>query len=517
MPSAPSQAPSALRAGLLLVLLLLGAALLRAPGITSPPTDIHHVRQSDTASIARNFAREGVDLLHPRIDWAGPDAGTVESELPLYGALTALGWRIVGGHPTAWPRALSTLAWLLGGLGLLTLVRRRLDGPAWAYLALYLLSPLAIAFTRTIQPDALAIALLLWALERADRSGDRAGRGAAAAAGVLVGLAVAGKGTLAFAAPLAVLLAVGRGGPGAFARAALVGIVGAAIPAAWYVHASQTLGAEGASFGIWGAGAHKWAGVAILLDPTTWRALLGTLVVHTLTPVGVVLVIAGGAAARRQSALRPWVVGLALSGACMVAVAEGFRLHNYYQLMLLPFASVLAGAGGLELARRARTAPRGLAFALAVLLLLLSALSGLRGVSFLQDALRRDSRIEIAGLALGYVVPPGRAVVVVDQHPQTLLYAIDRRGWHRSQVDYGAVLEFEDLGAEYLLLTETSPSWSDPGLLSALEDERPLVARSPGWLLFQLQRQRRTAAKVEPPSPDLPAGSGDAVQEGEEP
>ncbi len=497
-------------ATMLLLLLVVGAALLRLPGLASPPTDIHHVRQADTASIARNFWREGVDLLHPRIDWAGPDAGTVESELPLYAAATAGLWRVVRAPNPAVPRSLSALCWGIGALALFLLVRRRLEGPAWAYLGLYLLSPLAIAFSRTIQPDALALALLLLAMERADAAGDRdeGGLGAALLAGVLGGLAVAGKGTVAALGPLLVLLAVGRGGRAATVRAIALSTPLLGIPLAWYAHAHLHLGIDGATFGLWGARAHKWGSASIWLDPETWRALGGTLLTLTLTPLGAVLTLAGGLAARREPGLRPWALGLASGLGAAVLLAEGFRLHSYYQLMLVPFASVLAGAGVVDLWGRAAAASWAARSASLAVLLGLGALSILQGLAFEREALRRDERIEVAAVALSYVVPPGRSVVVVDRHPQTLLYAIDRRGWHRSAVSYGDVVEFEELGAEYLLLTDSSPSWNDSGLLSSLQDERPLVARSRGWLLFQLQRQ----------TPRRPArASDDPLDEGEEP
>ena len=530
MPSDPVPAPRRAGASLLLVLLLVGAALLRLPGLGSPPTDIHHVRQADTSSIARNFYRDGVDLLRPRIDWAGPDAGTVESELPLYAAATAGLWRAAGTTDPAWPRALSVLSWMLGALALWRLVRRRLEGPAWPYLALYLLSPLAIAFSRTVQPDASAVALLLWSLERCDAAGDRDGGGLGAAlwGGLLGGLAVAAKGTLGFAAPMLLLLAVGRGGKGASLRAAATALLTLTLPALWYAHAHANLGVDGATFGLWGSGAHKWGGPAIWADLGTWRALVGTLLTLTLTPLGAVLVGAGVLAARLEAGLRPWVLGLGLGLGTMVVLAEGFRLHNYYQLMLVPFASVLAGAGARWAAARAREGGAAAA-GMVVLLLALGALSAWQGLAFARDALRRDSRIEVAGLALSYVVPANHAVLVVDEHPQTLLYAIDRRGFHRSTVSYGDVLQLEDLGAEYLVITETSPSWSDPGLMTALEDERPLVARSPGWLLFQLQKERprrvrpvtSTEAAVEGEGAEggdeAPAGSGHPLDEGQEP
>jgi len=135
-------------------LLLLAVGLgVRLWGVTHAPLDGHHVRQTDTASMARIMCREGIDLFYPRIHWAGLGAGTVESELPLYAALTAASWRQANARCTCnpvWPRLLSVALWLLGGVALAWWARRRLNGPVWPALVLYTLSPLAVVFSRSI-------------------------------------------------------------------------------------------------------------------------------------------------------------------------------------------------------------------------------------------------------------------------------------------------------------------------------------------------------------------------------
>lgn len=500
--------------------LLVAGVCLRLPGLASPPTDIHHVRQSDTAEIARNFVAGGIDLLHPRVGWGGEDPVLVESELPAYAALVALGWVVAGQESAAWARGVSVVGWLIGGLGLWLWVRRRLPGPAHAYLVLYALSPLAIAHSRTMQPDALAVGLLLLALERADASAER-GIGAALLAGLLGGLAIAGKGSLGFFAFLlpALILARGQRQIGRLACAA-VGLV--LLPLAWYLHAHTNLTAEGASFGLWGAGSHKWGGAEVWLDVATWRSIGGTLVTQALTPAGLLLAGAGLLEARRQPELRPFALALPLFAVAVLLVTDGFRLHNYYQLALVPFGSVLAGAGLLALLPQADgPAAR---WALGVTLILLLGLSAALGVGFLTEALRRDTRVEILGLALGVVVEEGNSVVAVDRHPQSLLHAMDRRGWRRSTVHFGEVTALEARGADYLLLTDTSTSWSDLDLLRQLEDGRALAARSQGWLLFRLGRPlvsarpapRPTAPRGPEPTGTLPAASGGAAEGGVE-
>ena len=62
----------------------------------NPVADLHSWRQADTAAVARNYAREGIDLLHPHYD----DLTSLESgienpqglryvEFPIYNAMVA--------------------------------------------------------------------------------------------------------------------------------------------------------------------------------------------------------------------------------------------------------------------------------------------------------------------------------------------------------------------------------------------------------------------------------------------
>ncbi len=463
---------------------------LRLVAIDNRPLDAHHVRQSDTSSIARVMAREGVDLLHPRIAWAGAGAGTVESELPLYAAMVALSWRVFGEGPGAyaWPRLLSVLWWLIGGVALALWVRRRLPGPAWPALLLYTLSPLALVFSRNIQPDAMGVALMLWAMLAADRS--REARGPAAllglvvAAAALLGLAVAAAGKAVFWAPLVLVLVVLRADRWRLPAAALLVAVAAGIAAAWFWHARVHLGAEGATFGFWGYAAHKWGATATWLDIATWRYIIGTLVAHALTPAGVLLCAAGAILARRDRELAVFGGGLALGGLAMAVATEGFGLHDYYQLSLVPFASVLAGAA-LAAGWRARTDRRVMAaLALVGMATLVSVPVGARYVS---RSLAQDARVARVIAEVGTVMPVQQSLVVLDWHPQTILHGLDRRGWHRGAADAAELRQLRTHGADFLLITDTSPSHGDPALADWVGGRWPAVARGNGWNLYRMQ------------------------------
>lgn len=49
-----------------LSVLVLLAFVPRLRGISSQPTDWHAFRQSDTASVTREYVKHGIDLLHPK-------------------------------------------------------------------------------------------------------------------------------------------------------------------------------------------------------------------------------------------------------------------------------------------------------------------------------------------------------------------------------------------------------------------------------------------------------------------
>jgi len=483
------------RAALILGLVVLLGVLLRLPGLNTPPLDGHHVRQADTASMARIMARDGLTLWTPRIGWAGPEAGPVESEFPIYTAVVGAGWALLGSEPAWVPRSLSLLAWLLGGLGLYRLVRRRLrDTPSGLLLALYALSPLAVLFSRSIQPDALATALLLWSWERADAAGDgdRPGPKLVLAA-VLAGLAIASKGPIACWLPV-LAYAAWPGLERLKGRDTLVVVALAVLPpVVWYLRAHQ-LGADGASFKLWGPGSGKWTSISALASASSWAALARNSVILALSPLASALIVLGVAASHDRPVARVSVAGLAATIAAILALLPAFAAHEYYFLPLLPFASVLAGLGahrGWRLLQGEGTpAARLVGGASAVAL---AALTAWTSAQYLQWGWAPDTRIAAIEASVAQVLPMHTALVVVDRHPQTLLYALDQTGWHRERIDLAELRDLRRWGAEALLLTDTSASWDQPGLSRDLLVRHPLVARGQGWSLYRLDVEHGSA------------------------
>jgi hypothetical protein len=332
------------------------------------------------------------------------------------------------------------------------------------------------------------VAFLLLALERADAASDRPRAwGSIVAAGGFAALAIAVKGTTAFFVVLVpVLLVMRAGGPGMLGAAVASGL--AFVPAAaWYWHAHAHLGVDGASFGVWGGEAGKWGSVRIWLDVGTWRSILGTLVVHAATPLGFAAAVLGASRMRREPELRPFVLAGAAAVVSALVVAQGFRIHNYYQLAWLPFVSVLAGAGAWAVIQRvgdrAGAVERALVLALAIAL---GGWSILAGRGFVQKSLEIDPRMGATAPIVAAFVPPEAGIIVVDRHPQSLLYAMDRRGFHRTGTTMREVLQLQFLGAEFIYVSASaSAQWM--GLVAHLVDTEVALARGYDWWLFALR------------------------------
>lgn len=482
--SRPSWSPSAVAPILGLVLVGL---LLRGWGLDQPPVDAHHVRQADTAWMARLMVESGLDLARPRVGWAGPLAGTVEAELPLYPALVAAGWGLGSGPPSpVIPRVISLLAWLLGGGALLRLLRRHARGqPPALGLLLYALAPLAVLQSRAIQPDALALCLWLWGLERADAARGRLG--ALLLAGGLLGIAAACKAPLLFLLPAALLAAWPRDGDVSWGDLAALGLPALALPLGWMAWAHGVLGADGAVIEDWSPGSGRWTSAAALVSVARWRAVLGTVVGAALTPAGALLVALGVGPALQSPLGRVCLAGMLGAAAYVLAALPSASTHTYDLAMLVPFGSVLAGLGVLSV-RRILSGDGTPSLRLALGAGLVGALvwTAVSGVGLVRAGLQPDQRLLDTASQVSAVLPKGMAAVVVDRHPQTLMYLLDQRGWHRTALDPADLGRLRVLGAEALLVTESSATWADRDRMRELLAPYPLVAKGEGWTLLRL-------------------------------
>jgi hypothetical protein len=141
--------------------LALALALLRAQVATLhlPILGEHRWRESDTYSVAYNFAHESMDFFRPRVDFTRGRSGITGMEAPILPFVVACAMRLFGDAP----EVARIIVWAVGMLGLwasLALVRRARDtGLAVGFLVAFSLSPMALFELRQIQPDGVTAML----------------------------------------------------------------------------------------------------------------------------------------------------------------------------------------------------------------------------------------------------------------------------------------------------------------------------------------------------------------------
>jgi len=142
--------------------------LVHVPGITSPLLDYHAHRQCQTASMARDYFRHGMHFFRPETDLFGPSTWS-GTEFPLYSYLLAVGYKLFGLHEIL-GRLLSVFLTAWSALFLFAFVRRRLGNAVGLWSALVMCSiPAHIYFTRTVQPESMALWAFLGFLNTFDR------------------------------------------------------------------------------------------------------------------------------------------------------------------------------------------------------------------------------------------------------------------------------------------------------------------------------------------------------------
>jgi hypothetical protein len=141
---------------------------IRIYRITEPPLDFHPTRQYHSALIARGYYFEH---LPSTPQWQKDIAiknrqlvGLIEP--PILEHLAFWGYRILGGEYLWFPRAMSTVFWLIGGVFLFLLAKKissTLDAALFST-AFYLFLPYGISASRSFQPDPMMVMALIISL-----------------------------------------------------------------------------------------------------------------------------------------------------------------------------------------------------------------------------------------------------------------------------------------------------------------------------------------------------------------
>lgn len=328
------------------------AAALRAVDVWRPADgSVRNLwRELDVAGIARNYAREDMNLLHPRIDWRGDGPGLVESEFPIYPWLVACLYRVFGEREELARVLMYAIS--LVSCGYVTALARWLLPPPGALLASFLFAthPLAIRLATCIQPETLmfvgyaggAYHFLRWA-----EAGCR-GHWLASLSLVILGSLV--KIPAIHIGIFIACICLQRFGLGTFRRPGLwlYAALALVVPIAWYAHARQYWLEYGNSLGISNEAFQRISSVSFLRQLVT--TIKGNFLIegeNVFLWAGIPLALLGTLRALGSPRTLPlafWAGTLAIY--YIVAgrtTSEGWAVH--YHIVSLP-AAVLAMAHG---------------------------------------------------------------------------------------------------------------------------------------------------------------------------
>ncbi len=345
--------------------IIVAALLLRLPLVFTGITNSSDIwRQSDTASIARNFWAGGFHLFFPQVDWGGAGPGYVETEFQLYPFTVALLYRLTGGEHL-WLGKLVSLGLTAGTLIAFWALARRVVSHRVALVALGFLavSPIAVRYGTAFMPESAVLcfyvlALLLfvrWLTE--DRPPLLVG------AGLATGVALLVKPTSIQIGAVFVILLVRERGWRSLLSVPLWAVAALAVtPAAlWTLHARDLHLRYGNTFGVISGGDRKFATLDTFSSPAFYTGVARTELVWVLALGAAPLFLVGLVVAFRQR--RPTVL---LAGAvvipafyAIVAKYSSGPQGIQYHVFALPFAALAVGLGVDAVLVWARPRPAG--------------------------------------------------------------------------------------------------------------------------------------------------------------
>lgn len=448
-------------AGWRLALLFIGlGTLIRVPQLDNSLVEAFAFRQTQTAFVAREYVREGVDIFRTPLPVLGADAD-VPMEMPLFQAVVALVDQLGVGSTAEAARLVGLAAFQVAGLFLFTLVRR------WhGYLAgivtlgLFQLSPFGLQWGAAALIDFPAVALALGMVVGLDSWFTRANRW-----GLVLGSASA---ILAFlvkatTAPMWVILlaasslvVVRQQGWSATWRRQLIGYVtgpvaGMAAALAWTHYADGVKATQPLTGFLVSSELAEWnfGTLAQRTDIGSWvvivERVLDSIAGAGLAVVAIALVLLAFRSSRSEF--------VRYGGWALVAISGPFvffnlyAVHDYYLVAVYPAVTALIGIGIAVVVSRIGAASRWAAplaaGAAAVVVLLSASLTGL-GQQSIKNFSRSNDPPNLAVAMASESGPDDRWIMVGCDWDPVYLFAADRRGVMFREADDQGFWDVED-------------------------------------------------------------------------
>ncbi len=448
--------------------------LIRIPQLGHTLAEAYAFRQTQTAFVAREYAQNGIDLLHTPLPVFGPGAD-VPMEFPLWQAIAAL---LMGaGLPSdAAVRLLALVSFQACALLLAVLVHRW-HGRAAAVVAVALLQflPFGLLWGAASLIDFFSVALALLMVVGID-AWFRAGRVAwlvagsiAAVAAFLVKVTTVPSWGLLLVVSL-VLMVRARGWSGSWRRLAIgaVGpLVGFAAALAWTVYADGVKRAEPLTGFLTSSALRGWnfGTLSQRLDADGYLTILERIAGEIAGPFLVGLLVALAAAvfqSRFDDRLRTagWIA-VAVSGP--LVFFNLYVVHSYYLIAVYPaiVAAMAVGAVWLYRLLPVATWRKNVLAGLATLLLFGGTVLSDAGHADVGQWLSGNPRPALSSLLLDQTRPGDLVVMVGCDWDPTFLYYGERAGLMLRDADAGDAWSRKDI-RDYDYLVNCQEGVIDP-------------------------------------------------------
>jgi len=417
---------------LLLLTILVLALVVRWYKIDDPLADWHSWRQADTASVTREFIKQGMNPLVPRFQDLSSfpseifnDQGYRMVEFPLYNIPHALlaqnftFWSIA-----KWGRVLS-ISFSLASIVFLYLIANRLSGRRVAILtAIYMaILPFNVFYSRTVLPDNLMILLVLMGTHFFLKFLDRPSPSLFLLSSLSLSASLLVKPYAAFFLLPLFVFALRRFGPRLLLRIET------------YLFVAITI----APFILW----RDWitnfpAGIPksgwlynlrlIRLRPAWWRWLFaerfGKLIMGYWGIIPFFLGLVLKTKLKEHWFYHFWIIGIL---AYFVIFAGGNVTHDYYQFITIPAIAIFLAKGTDFLLRPTKNFSWPITPLLAAIVIAFAlAFSWYEVKGYYQV---NNWSIVLAGEKADEIIPPGAKVIAPYSGDTAFLYQTNRTGW----------------------------------------------------------------------------------------
>ena len=475
----------------LLFLIVLGGIGIRLPKLNAPIADWHSWRQVDTAAVARNFEKFGIDPLHPRYD----DLSNIQSgfdnpngwrmvEFPIY-QLEAVGLKkIVPSLSIEEALRLISIVATAGSILALGLLGKKIVHP-WAGIfmaAFFAFLPFSIYYGRTTLPEPTAVFATLVALLLAVEAFDRKGwQGVAFLFGSAIASAIAilvKPYTGFLLLPIGILfLSHFKPSVSWFVKGILFGIIALLPFLLWRKWISQY--PEGIPVYAWlfNEGNIRFKGAWFYW---LFAERLGKLILGYWGTVFFALGLIVKPEKRENWFFRFLLFG---SLAYLVVLARGNVQHDYYQVLLLPVVAVYLGKGLYFLLNKLPNTDRVFTWigaSICFLFMIFFSWYYIRGYFWINHP-----EIVEAGKAADTLLPKNAKVIAPYGGDTTFLYQTNRQGW-----PIGFEIDKKiKMGAQYYVTV--SPTDAD-GETKDLASRYTVLVRNDHFAIIDLTKPKPT-------------------------